>query len=189
MRLTRTCFNRSLSPYTSLPPGGRFDVEADVAPFGDGGHLGGHGAQELPDLEIAEAHLHVARLDPRDLDEVVQEGAQVPRVVERAAEEIPVDLGVVDGAVDEGFEHPLDGEDRRPQFVRDVAEEFGPHPLELPQLRDVLVELVDHGVEGFAQFARARRSSGPRSSGRAPRRGRGRRRRPSRRSAGRGGAT
>src|SRR5512134_698058 len=59
----------------------RLDDDAHPLPFGDRCHLLVHSPEELADVEEAEAHLHVAGFDARDLDEVVQEGAEVPGII------------------------------------------------------------------------------------------------------------
>ena len=86
--------------------------------------------QELVDPKIAETHFHLPGLDPRDIDEVVQERVETASMRSGFLDEDPVHRRIVDGTVEERFEVSLEGEDGRAKLMGDVPQDFTSRPLQ-----------------------------------------------------------
>ena len=102
-----------------------------------------HEFKKFIDAKIPEAHLHLARFDSRNIDEVVQQRIQPRSVGGSFFDEEPVDGRVVDGAVEQGFQISLQGEDGRAKFVRNVSEKFAARTLQFFQLHDIRFQFID----------------------------------------------
>ena len=89
------------------------------------------------DLEHAPVERHAARLEPRQVEQLLHEPAQPFDLGEHGAQRLGI--GRFD-AVDQVLEHRLQRGDRRPQLVAHVGDEVAADPVGLGELGRHLVE-------------------------------------------------
>ena len=148
IRFTITCFNRSRSPEDpQIRHGGILDDQSDLLPFRQRAKVLIHTVEELIRQEPAEAHLHLARFDPRDLDEIIQKRIQSLCVPVCLSEEIPVHRRIIHRAIHQRLEEPLDRKDGCTEFMGDIPEELTAHPFQLPLTFEILSERLGHIVD------------------------------------------
>ena len=137
-----TCPSRSSAPRTGGTAVGHVGPELDALALGEQPQPLDGGDGETSEIDLVEHHQRTARLDPR----------QVEQLLDHLDEVIGLDLDLADpvahprrdglagpvGLADERLGQQAHRGQRRPQLVRQVVDELGPDALQPAQLGDVL---------------------------------------------------
>ena len=101
---------------------------------------------------LLERPVDVAGLEPRELEQVVDQDAQRVDVGAHPAQVAATGGGILDDVVADGFREQAQRRDRRAQIMRDGRDQVPPGGLGLVAASLLLAELVDHRVGGRCQL-------------------------------------